>query len=179
MSATCLELNNNCEYRESTISKEKITDGDRLLEQSNVTNLLTTVEVKQKYDRSKPPSSYNCQHCSKTFRYSSRLKRHLTTHQKKQYPCRICHKLFSRVDVMEVHIARTHLKNVHTTTEGSIMSDVTTSGSTSSGSVSSPSSSPSSSCDEESVAGKKIHEPYSSRVDVLQCITGSFDPSPR
>ena len=117
MSATCLELNNNCEYRESTISKEKITDGDRLLEQSNVTNLLTTVEVKQKYDRSKPPSSYNCQHCSKTFRYSSRLKRHLTTHQKKQYPCRICHKLFSRVDVMEVHIARTHLKNGHTRTE--------------------------------------------------------------
>ena len=117
MSATCLELNNNCEYRESTISKEKITDGDRLLEQSNETNLLTTVEVKQKYDRSKPPSSYNCKHCSKTFRYSSRLKRHLTTHQKKQYPCRICHKLFSRVDVMEVHIARTHLKNGHTRTE--------------------------------------------------------------
>ena len=59
------------------------------------------------------------------------------------------------------------------------MSDVTTNGSTSSGSVSSPSSSPSSSCDEESVAGKTIHEPYSSRGEVLKCITGSFDPSPR
>ena len=59
------------------------------------------------------------------------------------------------------------------------MSDVTTNGSASSGSVSSPSSSPSSSCDEESVAGKTIHEPYSSRGEVLKCITGSFDPSPR
>ena len=55
------------------------------------------------------------------------------------------------------------------------MSDVTTNGS---GSISSPSSSPSSSCDEESVAGKAIDEPYSSRVGVLKCITGSFDPSP-
>ena len=59
------------------------------------------------------------------------------------------------------------------------MSDVTTNGSTSSGSVSSPSSSPSSSCDEESVAEKTIDAPYSSRVEVLKCITGSFDPSPR
>ena len=59
------------------------------------------------------------------------------------------------------------------------MSDVTTNGSTSSGSVSSPSSSPSSSCDEESVAGKTIDELYSSRVEVLKCITDSFDPSPR
>ena len=59
------------------------------------------------------------------------------------------------------------------------MSDVTTNGSTSSGSVSSPTSSPSSSCDEESVAGKTIHEPFSSRGEVLKCITGSFDPSPR
>ena len=59
------------------------------------------------------------------------------------------------------------------------MSDVTTNGSTSSGSVSSTSSSPSSSCDEESVAGKAIDEPYSNRVEVLKCITGSFDPSSR
>ena len=51
---------------------------------------------------------FMCPHCSKTFQYCSRLQRHMTVHQSKQYKCKICDKYFSRLDVMETHVARTH-----------------------------------------------------------------------
>ena len=51
---------------------------------------------------------FHCPHCSKSFQYSSRLQRHLTVHQSKQFKCKICDKYFSRLDVMETHVAKTH-----------------------------------------------------------------------
>jgi uncharacterized Zn-finger protein len=49
-----------------------------------------------------------CPHCLKTFQYSSRLQRHLTVHQNKQFLCKLCSKFFSRLDVLKTHVARTH-----------------------------------------------------------------------
>ena len=105
---TCTELNNNYETNYSPLPQEKVNPVTKTeVTSGNFSSSITqNKSSSERCDTSKPP--FSCHYCSKSFRYSSRLKRHLTTHQNKQYPCRICHKLFSRVDVMEVHIARTH-----------------------------------------------------------------------
>ena len=115
---TTFELNNNinCESYATTSTRQPDTNGDPSKINSNeiVSNIpsLSVQDAKSesKRDSTSAKTPFNCPHCSKSFRYSSRLKRHLTTHQNKQFPCRICHKLFSRIDVMETHIARTHFK---------------------------------------------------------------------
>ena len=118
----CFELNNNinCDNNisSSIYPSHDNTEGSNIVSNDGANEKLSTspsildkrLESKRDNTSCSTKSPFNCQFCSKSFRYSSRLKRHLTTHQNKQYPCRICHKLFSRVDVMEVHIARTHFK---------------------------------------------------------------------
>ena len=61
-----------------------------------------------KVGRDPATNLFQCPHCSKAFQYSSRLQRHLTVHQSKQFECKICFKFFSRMDVMETHVAKTH-----------------------------------------------------------------------
>ena len=114
----CLEFNNNNNC-DKTISSsfgqaDQNSNSSIIHSTEDIKETLTSsninVRSESKNDNISSKNPFNCQFCSKSFRYSSRLKRHLTTHQNKQYPCRICHKLFSRVDVMETHIARTHFK---------------------------------------------------------------------
>ena len=109
LQATSLELNNNYEDGNFLLSKSKPNDVvDIEVEQCDVSTIRDKIPIKSDQPSTNP---FNCHHCCKSFRYSSRLKRHMTTHQNKQYPCHICHKLFSRIDVMEVHISRTHYKH--------------------------------------------------------------------
>jgi len=51
---------------------------------------------------------FPCVKCPKSFQFRSRLQRHMTTHQSKQYRCNGCGKYFSRRDVMEAHMRRIH-----------------------------------------------------------------------
>jgi len=61
-----------------------------------------------KVGRDPATNLFQCPHCTKAFQYSSRLQRHLTVHQSKQFECKICFKFFSRLDVLETHVAKTH-----------------------------------------------------------------------
>ncbi len=73
----------------------------------------------EKFQTLLPPSSfrrdpstllYHCPSpgCEKRFRYSSRLLRHLSAHQRKRHRCHTCQKLFSRGDVLLTHLAKVH-----------------------------------------------------------------------
>ena len=73
---------------------------------ANLTNYVSSNDVIVSRDPN--TNLFACPHCSKTFQYCSRLQRHLTVHQSKQFKCKICDKYFSRLDVMETHVARTH-----------------------------------------------------------------------
>lgn len=75
-------------------------------DQQNLTEINST-EVK----RDPKTKLFLCAHCPKSFQYGSRLQRHLTTHQSKQFPCKVCDKYFSRRDVMEAHVIRVHRSN--------------------------------------------------------------------
>jgi len=70
-----------------------------------------TSEVEQPlpFQRDLATKMFLCPHCPKTFRYSSRLQRHLTSHdERKRFACEDCGKLFSRPDVVATHRAKIH-----------------------------------------------------------------------
>ena len=66
------------------------------------------VEPPKQETRNPKTRLFHCHSCDKSFRYSSRLQRHLTTHQRKQFHCTICDKYFSRMDVLSTHMERVH-----------------------------------------------------------------------
>ena len=109
--SSCDTTNDGCDLLTSQQNANETADaGAADVTMAIAENMESTVVIQGQASSASSVSQLNCLYCSKTFRYSSRLKRHMTTHQNKQYPCHICHKYFSRIDVMEVHIARTHYK---------------------------------------------------------------------
>ena len=65
-------------------------------------------QQQQEFRRDPKTKLYHCQHCPKSFQYVSRLQRHASSHQGKQFRCEVCDKLFSRVDVLASHRNRIH-----------------------------------------------------------------------
>ena len=83
-------------------------DDSACLNNVSSTNFSASETSEVKAGRDPATNLFQCPHCAKAFQYSSRLQRHLTVHQSKQFECKICFKFFSRLDVMETHVAKTH-----------------------------------------------------------------------
>ena len=62
--------------------------------------------------RQSQPKSLSCEHCGKTFQYSSTLDKHVACHTK-PFSCGFCTEPFSRKTYLKIHLSKYHsVKNV-------------------------------------------------------------------